>query len=281
MRETDRFLDLRRAADEGLGGLTADEALWQSIQARAKAPEKPLILRPRAWVPAVAAIAAALVLLLGSRGGLTRWSTGDSFTAGAKSSPAGASQSVSVSIGSAQRDDESNLLLVKGQAYLLTGAAVGEKLLGKELGSVTEYTRRPSLSDDEIVSSVVSSGESVYAVKDVPGLVAARVDGKLVSFQRISVPGRNSSGEGLKKLLCDPGQVESIVMGGKTLKGDEARKAMRLLCEKGEKLNERLNGGEEVRIGLKNGLTLYLLAADDCAAACGTWYCPEFFECFR
>jgi len=180
------------------------------------------------------------------------------------------------------------LVTVNGATYRMmqTPSSVSESLLGSSWGQVTEYTTEPALSSGGIVSNAVLQGEAVYAVRGMEGaMAAARVEGSLRVFQRVSFAGSAVIGsESLRDTLCDPREVAAMELSGVGTVVDAARAQglMRTLLGNAVYQNASVSSGgtKSLLIRLQNGLTLQLMVGEDTVSACGIWSCPEFFEEF-
>jgi len=177
------------------------------------------------------------------------------------------------------------LVTLKGATYRMLESpdAVSSAMLGAELGAVTEFNLEPALGSGGVVSNVVPTGESIYAVGDMDGaLVAAQVDGALRVFQRVSYAGTAVIGhETLRDTLCAPADVEWIEIEGLgRAEGETAQQLMETLLDYADYQSTAFSGSVPMQIGLENGLTLQLMTGEDSVSACGTWSCPDFFEAF-
>ena len=177
------------------------------------------------------------------------------------------------------------LVTLKGATYRMLESpdAISSAMLGAELGAVTEFNLEPALGTSGVVSNVVSTGESIYAVGDMNGaLVAARVDGAIRVFQRVSYAGTAVIGaETLRDTLCAPADVKWIEAEGfGRAEGEKAQQLMETLLEYATYQSTAFSGSASMQIGLANGLILQLMTGEDSISACGTWSCPDFFEAF-
>lgn len=311
-----RLTRLPDIADRALGGLNADARLLGRIKlAAAKRAGRPHFR----WQPALAGVAAVAFCLgmsfwvapmlhvlstpgaqlssevMGSRAaGGAQTGEGDVF-ARALGRAAG-----TVSEGDAQagagsyrnlfapeRKGNFPLILVDGAAYrmLISPTNMNDSLLGDALGEVTEYTLEPALSEgDGVVSNIVNAGETVYAVKDMQGaLAAARVQGGLRVFQRVSFAGTATLGsETLADTLANADDVVAMELTGAGIVDDpaKAQALMQTLLDNAEYQSASASTGDErsLLIALRNGLLVQLMVGEDTLSACGTWSCPEFFE---
>ncbi len=176
-------------------------------------------------------------------------------------------------------------LITVGQAtyrMLTYPDGISSALLGEELGLVNEFNMEPALGSGDIISNAASPGAPVYTVHGMQGaMVAAKVDGSLRVFQRISYSGTAVIGsETLGDTLCSPDQVQWLSLDGITVNGAQAQDLMRTLLNDADFCSTGASGSGSLQIGLSNGLILQLLVGDDTVSACGTWSCPGFFEAF-
>ena len=300
--------NLKEIADRNLGGLEADTRLLHQILHA----QEPKTKRQIRWKPILAGAMAAVVLLSaglialphlmrydGDINVVTRSAGGDSMPQGIQLTanvPAG-SVSISTAGGNAPgfrtlfaSAKSANFPLVKiGNATyrLLTDpSAASDRLLGGELGKVTEYTQEPAISSSAIVSNTVAANQSVYAVQGMKGAaVAAEVDGNLRVFQRVSYAGTAVVGsESLQDVLL--GSVQAVAMEltnvGVIDDQTEAQELMRVLLNNAqyESAAESANSSQSLLIWLANGLTVQMNVGSGTLSACGTWSCPEFFNAF-
>ena len=178
------------------------------------------------------------------------------------------------------------LVCVNGRYYrLLTNpTSLGSDLTGSSLGTVDTYTDEPSLLSDGIFSNVVAQGETVYSVSGMNGaMIAARVDGAMRVFQRVSFG--NSAlkgGESLADTLQAGNVVAMELTGVGTVTDADTAKSLYNTLIGNASLARSAAGetGTSLLIQLSNGLTLQMSVRDESVMACGTWNCPEFFEAF-
>ncbi len=296
--------DLRTIANEALSGLEAGPALRARILARAAGNARPRKRAYRALALACAAVmlvAAASVTvpgLLRETPSLihTRQAGTDALAGGKKTAdvPAGGlsltrgANTAGAGIWEAARGEAFPLICVDGRYFrmLTMPQTVAGGLLGDTLGVVGVYTDAPSLAGTEgVISNIVPAGEAVYAVSGMRGaMVAARVDGSLRAFQRVSF-GTSAliGGETLRDTLCAESVVALSVSNiGAVSDAGEAARLMDVLCQSASYV--RAGGaetGETLVIELGNGLLLQLAVGQDSVIGCGTFACPEFFEAFR
>lgn len=302
---------LPEIADRQLGGLEADARLLARIRINASEGKRQSYRTAPRWQVATA-VCCALMLCVG--GVLWATDTGstpilvdhkhgliDSHAAGSvevTEAPPALSDLPGNSItmsGAGKRSNDTlfatgqgnsfPLIMVNGATYrmLTYPDGISSSLLGKELGLVNEYNLEPALGSGNIVSNAAGPGEPVFAVEGMEGaMVAARVDGSLRVFQRISYSGTAIIGdETLGDTLCDPADVDWIALRGKTVSGKAARNLMKELLNDADFYSTAASGTGSLQIGLTNGLVLQLLVGDDVISACGSWSCPGFFEAFE
>lgn len=304
MKDLDR---LPRIVNEALGGLKTGEALKRSILTKARDPVRRRPARALAIASAVTmCLAAAAVMWVVFRPAApdpppsihsvaAGQSNRDTQTRALLDLPPG-----SIILSSGQNVPEYRsvwapksgadfpLIAVEGRFYRLmrNPSSIPDSLLGDQLGDIREYTKEPSLSGmDTLVSNVSDVGETVYAVKGMKGaLAAARVDGQMRVFQRISYAGKARTGkETLADTLIVSGKVTGIELSGKGAVTDASAAAALvgiLLREADYQDATLLNAEQSLLIQLDNGLTVQMLVKGDLVSACGSWSCPEFFEAF-
>lgn len=180
------------------------------------------------------------------------------------------------------------LVAVEGRYYRLmrNPSSISDDMLSNSLGTVAEYTTEPSLSKaDTVMSNVVSQGEAVYSVSGMSGaLVAAKVDGTLRVFQRVSYSGNAKIGkESLNDTLKVSGKVVALELSGvgTITDGSTASALVKTLLDEASYQNASLiSSDQSLLIQLDSGITMQLLVKGDTVSACGSWSCPEFFEAF-
>jgi len=307
-----RLDNLSEIASRQLGGLEATPTLLAKIKLEAADRKQPRTMR--AVLRPALAVCAALVLCVGavmtlSPDGSTIISPVptqnvlDSHSAGSQTQPTAEPRTLgdvpkgSISM-SAGRSASSGTLFVQGDnaafpLVTLNGATyrmletpdgISQTLLGDELGAVTEFNIEPALGSSGVVSNAIACGETVYAIGDQKGaLVAAHVDGSLRVFQRVSYAGTAIIGaETLADTLCAPSDAEWIEVEGMGRVDDPGtvHSLMNTLFDLADYQGTSFSSGSSMQIGLKNGLTLQLMAGEDSISACGIWSCPDFFEEF-
>ena len=301
--------DLPKTADAAMSGLEATPFLKTRINraVQEKTQVKPHFTLPQ-WAPAMCCAAIVLILVLhfipmGSQqpDTLINSSTmgnpteapahvmtadlnrGDVFISNSASKPGYRN------IWSDVQNGSFPLIGLNGKYYrMLTNPAVlNDALLGKQVATISEYTTEPSLSGtDAVLSNVVSSGAKVYAIQGVSSdtLLAAKVNGRLRLFQRVSFNGNALRGkEQLANTLAVTGQVIGMELSSVGTVTDpaacESLLATLLGCASYESSGS-ISSKQALLIELSNGLVLQLAVKGDNLAGCGVWSCPEFFEAF-
>ncbi len=301
---------LPEIAQRQLGGLKADTQLLARIKLNAAPQEQRSYRASFRWQTALAVCAALVLCITG-----VLWATEpsdngvvvvretpviNSHSAGTvevTKAPAAIGDLPGGSItmsGSGSRSSESlfangqgnsfPLITVNGATYRMLSYpdGISSALLGKELGLVNEYNLEPALGSGDIISNIAAPGVPVYAIDGMNGaMIAAKVDGSLRVFQRISYAGTAVIGkEEFSDTLCSASKVEWIRYNGSTVSGSQARQLMEILLDEASFQSTGMSGNGSLQIGLTNGLALQLLVGDDTVSACGTWSCPDFFEAF-
>ena len=215
-----RLDNLPQIAQRQLGGLEASAAILAKAKLEAadrRAPRWAMTLRP------VAAVCAALVLCVGAVAALntetvepetvTPINVLDSHSAGL-SAPTAVPRTlaevpsgvISMSAGIRRSGDTLfaelgssafPLITLDGATYrlLVSPSAISASLLGDAIGTVNEFNIEPALGSGGVVSNAVACGETVYAISGMNGaLAAAKVDGTLRVFQRVSYAGNSIIG---------------------------------------------------------------------------------------
>ena len=301
--------ELPQTADHAMGGLEATPFLKARID-RAVNEQKQGKVRfalPK-WAPAVCCAAVVLVLALtvlplgqeqpgtlissNTMGNPTEapaslltadLNRGDVFISANSSKPGYRS------IWSDVQDGSFPLIGVNGKYYrmLTNPAALDSELLGSQVATVSEFTTEPSLSGtDAVLSNAADSGAKVYAIQGVSSdtLVAAKVNGRMRLFQRVSFNGNALRGkEKLSDTLAVSGQVIGMELSGVGTVTDPAACESLLATLFGNATYESsgsITSKQALLIEMSNGLVLQMAVKGDNLAACGVWSCPEFFEAF-
>lgn len=301
---SNKLSTLPETVNECLGGLQADQQLYQRILHRQPARRRrPLVLR------AVAA-AAMLVFLLGlGAAGLNNLLNREreipriiTLQAGGPSE-AGSLRALDVPRGSITLSAEGSvpryvgvwakasggnfpLIRVQGRYYrLLTNPTqIDGSMLGASLGSVAIHSKEPALDQSqEILSNVVPQGSEVSFVRGMDGsAVAAQVDGKLRVFQRVSFSGSALvGGEGLGATLN--GQVVGLQLSGVGSVTDPAKvsQLMRSLLSSTFQGAATRSTDQALLIQYDNGIVLQMAVKGDNVIACGTWHAADFLQAFK
>lgn len=305
---------LPQAAEQGLGGLTAGPHLKARIQLAATQPPKTrphFSMRLVRWTSALCCTAAlALVIVLGVTG-LTGQSAGQgtlitSNTLSGNPTEAPAmltsdlrNSSVVILPGNTNPDYRSMwapasngsfpLIGVNGRYYrlLTTPRSVPSSMLGSAVGTVAEFTTEPSLSGTgTVLSNAAAFGETIYEVRGMGStLVAAKVDGQMRLFQRVSFNGNARRGsESLEDTLQVRGRIIGMELSGVGTITDPAvcSELMDILfdCASFESSGS-VSSRQSLVLEMDNGLVVQMAVRNDSLAACGVWSCPEFIEAFE
>ena len=305
---------LPEAAEQGLGGLTAGPHLKARIQLAATEPKK---ARPRfsmnlvRWSSAICCTAAlALVIALGVNGlpgqdhqpeGLISSNTlsGSPTEVPAIMTSDLRNSTVVILPGNTNPNYRSMwapssngsfpLLGVNGRYYrlLTTPRSVPSSMLGACVGTVAEFTTEPSLSGtDTVLSNSAAFGEAIYELRGMGStLVAAKVDGQMRLFQRVSFNGSARRGrESLEDTLQVRGRIIGMELTGVGTITDPAvcDELMDILfdCASFESSGS-VSSKQSLVLEMDNGLVVQMAVRNDSLAACGVWSCPEFIEAFE
>ena len=295
---------LREVADETLGGLTADSALFHRAKMKvgrdhATAP-RPVFTRALAYALSFMFLLGigASALMIFKKPGIP---TLDSMPAGelqegAQQSASGNLPRGSLTLSNDRADTEGGvwaqgkgpnfpLLRVDGRFYRLLDRPFDvSALTGQSLGKVAINTPEPALDTGSgILSNVVAAGETVYAIPSMQNaVIAAKVGSETRAFQRVAfssaaVVGSETLGDTLPQgavamtltdlgTVSDPGTVNHLV---ETLLSKAAYQGSQLL-----------SGKQILLIQYQNGLVLQMAVSGNNVSAAGTWACPDFFEEF-
>ena len=193
------------------------------------------------------------------------------------------------SIWSDVKDGSFPLIGMGGKYYrmLTSPNVVDSELLSAQVAIVSEFTTEPSLSGTDVVlSNAATSGTAVYAISGISEntLVAAKVDGRMRLFQRVSFNGNALRGkEKLADTLALTGRVIALELSGVGTVTDPAAcetLIATLLNDASYESSGGISSKKALLIELDNGLVLQMSVKGDNLAACGIWSCPEFFEAF-
>ncbi len=306
-----RLERLPEIAERNLGGLNADQRLYNKIRLAAEKREGAFRARFRPTLAACLSVALCLTVGLWAAWPMLDPAAGrnallSSGTAGGPMNTGVRLQALDVPSGSvsvggvsentatyrnlyaAERNGNFPLVMVGNAVYrmLISPTNMDPALLGASLGDVTEYTLEPGLSAGGIVSNTVSAGDTVYAVSGMEGAAAAAyVNGSLRLFQRVSFAGTAVlGGETLEDTLASAPHVSALEMTGAGIIDDPAtaQSLVQTLLENAtyENASSGTDDTRSLQLALDNGLILQMMVGDDAVSACGTWSCPEFFEAY-
>ena len=302
--------------DEMLGGLHADEAMRLRIKRAAAGGAARKRLRIVRFAPALCCAALAVVCVGAVRlrakdGALTDVPPAEPATVSistiAAGDDAGAEKGVMLAdLGDgakmcaavpayeslfADGSGDIPMVTVGANVYrmLQTPKDIGASLLGGEAGSVTLFMEEPSLASGEEMkkglSNVVQEGGAVYTISGIASstAVAARVDGKMRLFQRVSYAGKGPGGESLEDTFSVRGRVKEATLSGVgTLTGSAANDVIAVLLDQATlKSADASARKQSLTVTLDNGLRLQLGVSGDTLCGCGGWSCPEFFAAFE
>ncbi|MGI6695535.1 MAG: hypothetical protein ACOX6O_04740 [Christensenellales bacterium] len=288
---------LPQVADETLGGLKADLSLLYRAPRPAPAPSR----RVRAL-----AMAFSVVLVVGLAALIPPSPTPipqvTHYQAGVPLSlPSDARSSADLPRGSLVLSQEERpayqgvwargsggnfpLIRLDGRFYrLLSKPDDVSAIVDCALGQVALHTAEPALDrTGDTLSSVVSQGDSVYAIPGMAGgAVAAPVDGKMRAFQRVSFAGSALVGAEALQDTLPPGAVTLQLSGvGTVSEPDEVSRLMDILFSQAVFQGSQLKESKQaLLIQYPNGLVLQMAVSGSSLSACGTWSCPAFFEAF-
>ncbi|MBQ2952069.1 MAG: hypothetical protein IJE07_00770 [Clostridia bacterium] len=304
---------LPQAAAQGLSGLEAGDALKTRIQlaaAQARAPKSPVsTARVMRWASLACCALLAVVMCFTFLGDtadparpdalITSGTMGGDTTQAPPISSDLSNSTVHIRAGNSNPEYRDwwapatngnfPLIGVNGRYYrmLTTPRNVSSSLLGKSVGTITEFTTSPSLSgNDTVLSNVVALGETVYGIRGMEDtLISAKVDGQMRLFQRVSFNGYGRLGrESLEDTLNISGHVIAMELTGVGTITDAAvcQRLLNTLFDCATyKSNGSINSRQSLIIELDNGLVVQLAVKSESVAACGVWSCPEFFEEFE
>lgn len=293
---------LPQVVSECLGGLEADQALYQRMLARRAQGPRPR----RVWQRAVALVASLVFVLgMGAAGlhalnnrrqepTITTMAAGQELKAGVLRAdvPRG---SITLKASGTPRykglwasgkGANFPLIRVRGASYrLLTNPTqIDSSMLGANLGSVELLVEEPALdTSGGIISNVTAKGAAVHAVSGMQGsAIAAEVDGKLRVFQRVSFGGQAlTGGESLQSTLA--GKVSALQISGIGTVTDD---------QKAQELMQKLFSGASYKsaasrlsdqallIQYDNGIVLQMALKGSSLMACGTWEAQAFLDAF-
>ncbi len=297
--------DLRQAADEMLGGLTASRQTLQHILQ----PEKSRRPYHQHQFKRLAAAALALLLVAGAgfslnllqkpkTNGIETKAAGqlpDNMSVSALAVPRGsitlkAEGGTPGYLGLWAAGSGANFPLVaaEGRYYrLLTNpTAIDSSMLGNSLGSVSVFTAEPALENasSAVVSNVVAQGTEVFAVKGMENAaVAAMVDGNLRVFQRVAFSGNALIGSENLASALGKGKVVALQLSGVGTVTDPQTVDMLMGLLKNNAIykgSSTRSGQQALLIQYDNHIVLQMTVKDNDLIACGTYSCVDFISAF-
>ena len=301
----ERLKQLPQTADELAADVRADDKLFETIRyeaarADSKPRRKPLlqILIPVGAL-AMAAVLAILVWpgIMGGNGPLniqsvTAGNGGDPVPVPSTRAdlPAG-----SITLGSpddapsfrniwaGSSDSSFPMVLVNGAYYRLLSGSKGlsDSQLAGAVGTVEQYIS--GMNGSGICSNTVLQGETVWQVQGMgSSAVAARIDGSLRVFQRVTANGQGAVPGSLAEAIAQYGVTELSLSGvGRVRDPQKAQQLLNTLV-----FSASFQGGgcsqtsQVLHIAFSNGITLQMYVRDNSLSSGGTWYCPAFFDQF-
>jgi len=298
---------LPQIAEETLGGLKADQALYKRIITNKPQGHKTHIFQPRR----ILALASALMLVVGSSllypyllgKGQQNKQQFQTHMAGivpqVAALRAGNLPQGSIHLGIPGKIPEFKgvwanssggnfpLIRVNGAFYRLlkNPSTVDVGMLGATLGMVEIFTEEPALdSSGQLLSNTASVGTQVSQINDMPGTaLAAEVNGSLRVFQRVSFSGNALLGS---ESLIDTlrGSVAGLQLSGVGTVTD-AQKVSSLMSllfnESSYQSSSTASSDQALLIQYGNGIVLQMAVKGNNLIACGTWNNPGFIEAFK
>ena len=176
------------------------------------------------------------------------------------------------------------MVMVNGAYYRLlsTPKKLSDKQLGSAVGTVQQYTTE--MSGSGLCSNTVLQGETVWQVRGMgQAAVAARIDGTLRVFQRVTADGRGTGASSLAEAIAQSGVKELSLSGvGRVRDQNTAQRLLSTLLSGASYQGSACQKTSQVlHIVFTNGVTLQMYVRDNSLSSCGTWSCPAFFEQFR
>ncbi len=297
--------DLRQAADEMLGGLTAPRQTLQHILH----PEK--VRRPYQQFRFKRLASASLALLLvagvgysmtlprkAKTNGIETMAAGqlpDNISVSALAVPrgsitlkAGSSAPGYLGLWAAGSGANFPMVAADGRYYrLLTNpTAIDADMLGSSLGSVAVFTAEPALENasSTVVSNIVAQGTEVYSVRGMDNAaVAAMVDGNLRVFQRVSFSGSGLIGSENLASTLGKGKVVALQLSGVGTVTDPQTVDMLMGLLKNTAIykgSSARSGQQALLIQYDNHIVLQMTVRDNDLIACGTYNCADFISAF-
>ena len=310
MNNMEKLNQLGPITDEMLAGLQTDEAMRLRIVRAAREKTRPAKKNTKRFAPVMAFAAAALICVgvASTRmeaiapGAVPMMideiAAGQPVAAGARMmADLGDGASVGVARASsggslfAQGSGEIPVVTVKGNVYrmLTTPQDIGNSLLAGEAGSVQILTDQPSLASGADLkaglSNVADPAATIYTVKGLKTTtaVAAKVNGKMRLFQRVSYAGQGPAGSKFEETFSIRGRVKSMTLDGVgTIEGSKANDVAAVLLDCASLKSAQAGSAKQyLTVTLDSGLKLQLGVSGDTLMGCGGWSCPEFFDAFE
>ena len=309
MNNMEKLNQLGPITDEMLAGLQTDEAMRLRIVRAAREKARPAKKNTKRFAPVMALAAAALVCVGVASTRMEAITPGavpmmiDEIAAG---QPAAAGARVMADLGDgasvgaarssggslfAKGSGEIPVVTVKGNVYrmLTTPQDIGSSLLAGEAGSVQVVTDQPSLASGADLkaglSNVADPAATIYTVKGLKTTtaVAAKVDGKMRLFQRVSYAGQGPAGSRFEETFSIRGKVKSMTLDGVgTIEGGKANDVAAVLLDCASLKSAQAGSAKQyLTVTLDSGLKLQLGVSGDTLMGCGGWSCPEFFDAFE
>lgn len=301
----ERLNNLPQAADELAADVRADDKLFEKIRyeaakAQQQPRRKPLL---KALIPAGALVMAAVLVILiwpGAAGGKNPLNI-QSVTAGngepqplpstradlpagsiTVDTPAGAPSFRNIWAGSS--DSSFPMVMVNGAYYRLLSSPknLSDGQLANALGTVEQYIS--GMNGSGLCSNTVLQGETVWQVRGMgTSAVAARIDGSLRVFQRVTANGQGAAPGSLSEAIAQTGVKELSLSGvGRVRDSGKAQQLLNTLVSGASYQGSGCSKTSQVlHIVFNNGITLQMYVQDNSLSSGGTWYCPAFFEQFR
>ena len=299
----ERLQQLPQAADELAADVRADERLYQKIRHAAEGtPARKRVPVLKALVPAGALAMAALLIVLmwpgmavnpsmniesvtaGDNGGAVPLpSTRADLPQGSVTLDGADSVPSFRNIWSGSSDSSFPMVLVNGAYYRLLSSPkkLNDSQLANAVGTVDQHTS--GMDGSGIVSNTVLQGETVWQVRGMgQSVVAARIDGSLRVFQRVTANGKGTAPGSLAEAIAQNGVRELSLSGvGRIRDGQKAQQLLNTLLSSASFQGTGCSKTSQVlHIVFSNGVTLQMYVRDNSLASGGTWSCPAFFEQF-
>ena len=298
---------LHQTADEMLSGMQADPMGAQRILRKTQEDKKPATTNwIRIGAPVFAALVLALAVILSQSVGFFRTPVStpavESIAAGESSSveknyPARADLPLgSVTLSGGGYETFRNLysgssmtsfpmVQVSGTCYRMLNEpqSLSGQYLGKAVGQVSLHSSNPGTSASGISSNIVLEGETVYRVQSMDSAaVAARVNGDIRVFQRVSVNGGGIP-DSISALIGNASVTEIALSGvGRVTDAGTIRRLMQILTRRSAFLSGSCSATSQgLYISFSNDITLQMYVSGSTVMSCGAWSCGEFLDELR